>query len=229
MNKSIKGYIYIFSNPSFEHIKIGYSDRDPLIRLDELNTTGVPTPFVLEFSALVHQPKTVEKLIHLELSNYRLNPDREFFTLPVNIAVVRIKEIMQINNISIMFEESRISSSFSNKNLNTSSDSWPFAGSADKHDVPDLEKKIIYEEKIPDDFYKIFNPSIELAEIVGSSPLRRSEVVSKLWTYIKQNNLNDKVNKGCIYTDSQLRKIFGNKEKMTMFEVSSWISKHLSD
>lgn len=234
MNNSIKGYIYIFSNTSFEYVKIGYSDRDPIIRLEELNTTGVPTPFVFEFSALVYKPKSVEKLIHRELSNYRLNPDREFFTLPVNRAVVKIKEIMQLNNISIMFEESR--SNVSNSNVksnqkqNTSSDSWPFATSASGNEESNPKEKNNSKKKnIPDEaFLKPLTPSKELAAIIGYSPLPRTEVVTKLWTYIKENDLQDRVNKRNINTDVKLKAIFG-KSQITMFELASGIGKHLSD
>ena len=236
MNNGIKGYVYIFSNPSFEYVKIGYSDRDPMIRLDELNTTGVPTPFVFEFSALVYQPKFVEKLIHRELSNHRLSPDREFFTLPVNTAVIKIKEIMQLNNISVMFEESRsnpsnnYNNSKPNQKQNTSSGSWPFANSINVNEKSNPKEKNNSENKnTPDDaFLNPLTPTKELGAIIGYSPLPRTEVVSKLWTYIKENDLQDKVYKRKINTDEKLRAIFG-KSQITMYELASGIGKHLSD
>jgi hypothetical protein len=58
MNEKIaKGYIYVLSNPSFNKVKIGYSERDPIVRVSELDTTGVPTPFTLEYSVLIYNAR----------------------------------------------------------------------------------------------------------------------------------------------------------------------------
>ena len=70
-------------------------------------------------------------------------------------------------------------------------------------------------------------PSADLAAIVGSTPLPRSEVVSKMWTYIKANNLQNPQNKREIMADDKLRPIFG-ADKVTMFEMNKHLSKHLS-
>ncbi|MCM2266511.1 MAG: SWIB/MDM2 domain-containing protein [Elusimicrobiales bacterium] len=75
-------------------------------------------------------------------------------------------------------------------------------------------------------FMKPLTPSAELAAIVGSTPLPRTEVVKKLWVYIKANGLQDKVNKRNINADDKLLKIFG-KNQVTMFEMTSLVSKHL--
>ena len=70
-------------------------------------------------------------------------------------------------------------------------------------------------------------PSNELAEITGSDPLPRSEVVSKMWDYIKKNNLQNPENKREILADDKLEKVFGTK-KVTMFEMNKHLSRHLS-
>ena len=70
-------------------------------------------------------------------------------------------------------------------------------------------------------------PSAELAAIVGSNPLPRSEVVSKVWAHIKKNNLQNPNNKREILADPALRKVFG-VDKCTMFEMNKHLSKHLS-
>ncbi len=70
-------------------------------------------------------------------------------------------------------------------------------------------------------------PSPELAAIVGPNPLPRSEVVSKMWAYIKANNLQNPQNKREIMADDTLRPIFG-QDKVTMFEMNKHLSKHLS-
>ena len=70
-----------------------------------------------------------------------------------------------------------------------------------------------------------YTPSTQLAEIVGTSPLPRQEVVSKLWKYIKKNGLQDRQN---INADDKLKPIFSNKKVVTMFEMQKHISKHLT-
>ncbi|WP_425441893.1 SWIB/MDM2 domain-containing protein [Sphingomonas dokdonensis] len=70
-------------------------------------------------------------------------------------------------------------------------------------------------------------PSPELAEIVGKDDLPRSEVVSKVWDYIKKNDLQDAKDRRQINADDKLEKIFG-KKSVSMFEMNKHLSKHLS-
>ena len=77
-------------------------------------------------------------------------------------------------------------------------------------------------------FMKPLSVSAELAEVVGSGPLPRSEVVKKLWEYIKKNNLQDPNNKRNINADEKLKKVFDGKETVNMFEMTKLVSKHLS-
>ncbi len=69
-------------------------------------------------------------------------------------------------------------------------------------------------------------PSKDLAAIVGSDPLPRPQVVSKMWEYIKANNLQNPENKREILADDKLQKVFG-KDKVTMFEMNKYISAHV--
>jgi len=75
---------------------------------------------------------------------------------------------------------------------------------------------------------KPMNISSELATIVGKGPMPRSEVVKKLWVYIKKNNLQDPQNKRNINADADLKKVFGGKATVNMFEMTKLVSKHLS-
>ncbi|UST53611.1 SWIB/MDM2 domain-containing protein [Comamonadaceae bacterium OTU4NAUVB1] len=75
-------------------------------------------------------------------------------------------------------------------------------------------------------FMKELTPSAELAAVVGSTPLPRTAVVSKLWDYIKKNNLQDKDNKRNINADDKLKAIFG-KSQVSMFELAALIGKHV--
>ncbi len=73
---------------------------------------------------------------------------------------------------------------------------------------------------------KALAPSAALAAVVGASPLPRTEVVSKLWVYIKKYGLQDKANKRMINSDAKLSAVFG-KAQVSMFEMAGLIGKHL--
>jgi chromatin remodeling complex protein RSC6 len=75
-------------------------------------------------------------------------------------------------------------------------------------------------------FMKALTPSAELAAVVGATPLPRTEVVSKMWVYIKKHNLQDSVNRRAINADDKLKAVFG-KAQVTMFEMAGLIGKHL--
>lgn len=70
--------------------------------------------------------------------------------------------------------------------------------------------------------------SSELSEVVGKGPMPRSQVVKKLWEYIKKNNLQDQKNKRNINADAKLKTVFGGKSQVNMFEMTKLVSKHLS-
>jgi chromatin remodeling complex protein RSC6 len=76
-------------------------------------------------------------------------------------------------------------------------------------------------------FLKPVTPDEKLAAVVGSKPLPRTEIVSKLWVYIKKNNLQDKKVKTQINGDDTLKAIFDGKKSVTMFEMNKYVSKHL--
>ena len=75
---------------------------------------------------------------------------------------------------------------------------------------------------------KPLTPSKELAEVVGAAPLPRTEVVSKVWEYIKANNLQNPANKREILADAKLKPVFGGKEAVSMFEMNKFFAQHLS-
>jgi upstream activation factor subunit UAF30 len=77
-------------------------------------------------------------------------------------------------------------------------------------------------------FMKPVTPSAKLAAVIGSTPMPRTEVTSKLWAYIKKNNLQDKVNRRNINADEKLKAVFGGKAQVSMFEMTKLVSKHLS-
>ena len=75
-------------------------------------------------------------------------------------------------------------------------------------------------------FMKPLTPSPQLAEVVGTSPLPRTQVVKKLWAYIKKHDLQDSKNRRNINADAKLRAVFG-KGTVSMFEMTKLVSKHL--
>lgn len=74
---------------------------------------------------------------------------------------------------------------------------------------------------------KALKPSAELAAVIGDGPYPRTQVVSKLWDYIKANNLQDASSKRNVNADAKLKAVFG-KNQVSMFELAGLIGKHLS-
>lgn len=66
----------------------------------------------------------------------------------------------------------------------------------------------------------------QLAEVVGSKPMPRTEIVKQIWAYIKKNGLQDKKNKRMINADAKLKAIFG-KQQVSMFELAGIINSHV--
>lgn len=76
-------------------------------------------------------------------------------------------------------------------------------------------------------FMKPVTPSAQLATVVGSSPMPRTEVTKKLWAYIKRKGLQDQKNRRMINSDESLKPIFGGKAQVSMFDMTKMVSKHL--
>ena len=76
-------------------------------------------------------------------------------------------------------------------------------------------------------FMAPLTPSSELAMVVGSSALPRTEVTKKIWAYIKRNGLQDKTNRRMVNADDKLRAVFGGKRQVSMFEMTKLVSRHL--
>jgi chromatin remodeling complex protein RSC6 len=90
------------------------------------------------------------------------------------------------------------------------------------------KKKAAKKRKPNAAFMKAMKPSAALAKIVGSKPLPRTQVVKKLWQYIKKNKLQDKKDRRAINADANLKVVFKGKAKVSMFEMTKLVSKHLS-
>ena len=77
-------------------------------------------------------------------------------------------------------------------------------------------------------FMKALTPSAALGAVVGTKPLPRTEVVKKIWVYIKANKLQDPKNRRMINADAKLKVVFGGKAQVSMFDMAKHLAKHLS-
>ena len=78
-------------------------------------------------------------------------------------------------------------------------------------------------------FMKPMNPSAALAAVVGNNAMPRTEVTKKLWAYIKRKGLQDAKERRMINADDNLKAVFGGKGKVSMFEMTKLVNKHLKD
>ena len=77
-------------------------------------------------------------------------------------------------------------------------------------------------------FMRPVTPDNQLAAVVGSSPLPRTELTKKLWAYIKRNGLQDSKNRRAINADDKLRPVFNGKAQVSMFDMTKLVNKHVS-
>ena len=76
-------------------------------------------------------------------------------------------------------------------------------------------------------FMAALTPSESLGAVVGSKPLPRTEIIKKIWDYIKKNGLQDKTNRRMINGDDKLKAVFGGKEQISMFELAKIVNNHV--
>ncbi|GAB6140106.1 hypothetical protein JCM14076_08350 [Methylosoma difficile] len=87
----MKGWVYIITTKSMPHlIKVGFSTKDPSARALELNNTGNPYPYKVEYDVLVNEPKNIERLSHNILKDFHEN--KEWFNCPIETAILAIRE-----------------------------------------------------------------------------------------------------------------------------------------
>jgi upstream activation factor subunit UAF30 len=77
-------------------------------------------------------------------------------------------------------------------------------------------------------FMRPLQPSAKLAAVIGNSPMPRTQVISKLWAYIKRNGLQDSKNRRAINADEKLRPLFGGRSQVTMFDLAKIANQNLS-
>lgn len=77
-------------------------------------------------------------------------------------------------------------------------------------------------------FMKPLQPSAKLAAVIGNSPMPRTQVISKLWQYIKRHDLQDSKNRRAINADEKLRPLFNGRSQVTMFDLAKIANQNLS-
>ncbi len=77
-------------------------------------------------------------------------------------------------------------------------------------------------------FMRPVTPDDTLASVVGATPLPRTELTKKLWTYIKRKGLQDQKNKRMINADDNLKAVFGGKAQVSMFDMTKLVNRHVS-
>ena len=76
-------------------------------------------------------------------------------------------------------------------------------------------------------FMVALTPSAELAAVIGTKPVPRTEIIKKIWDYIKKNGLQDKVNRRMINADDKLKAVFAGKGQISMFELAKIVNNHV--
>ena len=76
-------------------------------------------------------------------------------------------------------------------------------------------------------FMAALTPSASLAEVIGSKPIPRTEIIKKIWDYIKKNKLQDSKNRRMINADAKLKVVFAGKNQISMFELAKVVSSHV--
>ena len=97
-----------------------------------------------------------------------------------------------------------------------------------KKPVAKVVKKPVAKKTANASFMKPMQISADLAVVVGKGPMPRSDVVKKLWAYIRKQGLQDQKNKRNINADENLKKVFGGKATVSMFEMTKLVAAHLS-
>ena len=100
---SVRGWVYVLTNKAMPGlVKIGFSTKDPSLRAQELEGTGLPHPYVVEYDVLVVDPRHVEQAVHAQLRAH--NESKEFFRTEVVAAVNVIREVIASQEKTIIVE-----------------------------------------------------------------------------------------------------------------------------
>lgn len=119
-------YVYCMSNASFcaDMVKVGWTRNNPALRANQLFTTGVPTPFVVEFMILTAHGHDLERRIHNHLARCRVSGSREFFNISVSELRSVLREKFSLTLVQLSDVVDQMPKVHSSRNSNTRRDKW---------------------------------------------------------------------------------------------------------
>ena len=104
----MKGWLYVLKNPSLNGMyKIGYSNRDPIERCNELSNTSLPHNYEIVYTVLIENADTLEQKVHQSLNEYRVVSNREFFNTSIEIIKTEIDKSIQFLGLKALYEEDK--------------------------------------------------------------------------------------------------------------------------
>lgn len=123
----IRGWVYVLSNQAMPGlVKVGYSTKDPQLRIEELAGTGLPHPFLLEYDVLIVEPREIEQAVHSRLSS--CHEAKEFFRCSVTDAMRAIQDVARARSEPIISEYRRADFRAGDRNAERGSASGSTAG-----------------------------------------------------------------------------------------------------
>jgi len=195
-----KGYVYILINqqkPDF--VIVGTTDGSPEAVANEMSVElEIPGGVEVAYAELVADCGAMEEDVARVIGLGELKKDGPFLDLPLEDAKMAIGDV---------------------------AGDYPVWDYGEVEDVDD-GKGEDGSQRLPA-YIRPLVPSDELAAIVGAVPIRRTEVVKRLWQHIKMNELQDQEDLELINADEYLKPVFAGKEQVSMFEMTKLVSKHL--
>lgn len=89
----VRGWVYVITNKAMPSlVKVGYTLKDPVLRGNELDNTGAPHPYDVQYEVFVYQPLVIEQRAHKELKDFR--EGKEWFRCSVGHAVKAIRKVI---------------------------------------------------------------------------------------------------------------------------------------
>lgn len=187
----MRGWVYVITNRAIpDKVKIGYTERHPLTRAIELDSTGLPFAYAVEFAALVNEPYEVEQEVHSQLGNLRAG--KEWFNCLVPHAAESVRQV-------------------ASKNLIFHCHGHGFDSAPEGYRRGDYGNGMTTAPEL-------FLPTAALAAIVGPNAKSKGEVTKLMWEYITRHQLQDPVKRTDINADELLRAVVADP-KVSMFEL----------
>jgi hypothetical protein len=102
----MRGYVYVLTNEAFpDLVKVGFSTKDPSLRVSELSNTSVPTPFKIFYEVLVDDPYELEQKVHARLRDNGEHAGKEFFRVAPKQALSILRKVMEETGRIALFEQ----------------------------------------------------------------------------------------------------------------------------